>query len=332
MHRLIPKVAVGVSLLFSVTGCWERFPGNYHVLWTTDSKMLAVCGSELQLFTSDLSMVRVTQTDESCNHMTSVKNDMLVYGANGNIFYWDLTNSLLIHYVATSFSHTNYVEPSPDGTKLAAANDQGNLDVFEFPSLNLVTALPMKIVTSPSRSYPTIAWSSNNESIAFNDTETLPANKVNVTIHVYNIMNKTSILSPFKLLFLGSGSLILSWSPNNRYIAVGTISYSFDDKGKAVLHIWDIDKNTFQSGLIFPYSESITDLAWSPDSTKIAIAAGSELDVVDVATLQNTVLRYKTYFMNSVSWSPDGTKIASADGDGTIYVWDANTLQEIAQR
>jgi len=84
-------------------------------------------------------------------------------------------------------------------------------------------------------------------------------------------------------------------------------------------------------------SDIFESLSWSPDGSKIAIAAGSPgcrasnaneyaVRIVDAQSgqLVSSFLGH-TCRLVDVAWSPDGTKIASSSFNGDTFVWDALT-------
>jgi WD40 repeat protein len=75
------------------------------------------------------------------------------------------------------------------------------------------------------------------------------------------------------------------------------------------------------------HTDIVTDVAWSPDGTRLALASyDTTVRVWDAAT--GTILHTltgHTKVVYSVAWSPDGTRLASFSYDDTARVWDAAT-------
>ncbi|GAC1621000.1 MAG: hypothetical protein NVS4B9_12030 [Ktedonobacteraceae bacterium] len=129
--------------------------------------------------------------------------------------------------------------------------------------------------------------------------------------------------------------LSVAWSPNGQYIASGGRDRS--------VRIWEParvqQKRTFWS--IFSPNQGqktweghqgqIYDLAWSPDSKRLASACGdcrvrvrnlyaehlAVLPAVDAATIKNTV-----------AWSPNGQYLAIGGNDKAVHVWDSAAKKE----
>jgi hypothetical protein len=134
---------------------------------------------------------------------------------------------------------------------------------------------------------------------------------------------------------------VVAWSPNGQLIAsAGT---------GTKMHVWKA--LTGDTERVYPHPTpflrfaSIHALAWSPNGTRIASICSSDVANVrqkivriwDVASGQE-LLPYPmpTGFSNgaltetsALAWSPDGQSIASTTGDGTIYIWNANTGKQV---
>jgi WD40 repeat protein len=131
----------------------------------------------------------------------------------------------------------------------------------------------------------------------------------------------------------------VAWSPDGQHLAIGTNPVRVvDPSGRTtptsypVYVFWPTSGNDNQA--------TITALAWSPDSTMIAIAAlrpDNNGCVVEIWNIQ-TNLRVNSYDcqnspngISSLSWSADDHFIASADGQ-SIQVWNAFTNTSLFQQ
>ena len=70
----------------------------------------------------------------------------------------------------------------------------------------------------------------------------------------------------------------------------------------------------------------ITEIAYSPDSTRLAVASSIGVWLYDTNTAQEVaLLTGHTDVVTSVSFSPNGLTLASGNRDDTIQIWDATT-------
>ena len=67
----------------------------------------------------------------------------------------------------------------------------------------------------------------------------------------------------------------------------------------------------------------ISEVAYSPDGTRLAVAGNIGTWLYDAATgAEVALLTGHTNYVRSVSFSPDGTTLASGGSDGTVRLWD----------
>lgn len=112
----------------------------------------------------------------------------------------------------------------------------------------------------------------------------------------------------------------LDYSPDGTMIATGA--------GEGASKIWDAATGAIR----FPRLEEsdddrpVTDVAWSPDSRRLAVALRGGLVVWEAFTRERlmTVALETRYGPQNVTWSPDGTRLALGDNQG-LRVFDAAT-------
>jgi WD40 repeat protein/serine/threonine protein kinase len=131
---------------------------------------------------------------------------------------------------------------------------------------------------------------------------------------------KSGPIEPIEIGMILEGSLpisALSWSPNGGYLAVGSAMR---------LYIFAMALGKFVHTLN-GHEHIIGDLAWSPDSIRVASASHDNTiriwDTTKGKCLK--VCRGHTATVWSVDWSRDGKYLVSSGDDQTIIIWDART-------
>jgi hypothetical protein len=109
----------------------------------------------------------------------------------------------------------------------------------------------------------------------------------------------------------------VAWSPNGQTIALGG---SFG----LALHSTDL-RRTVRPGA---GTTVVTDLAWSPDSTRLVSGdTAGRAAVWDAATgTQLASWAASAGAVTSVAWSPDGSRIAISTEDGEVQLWESATF------
>ena len=76
---------------------------------------------------------------------------------------------------------------------------------------------------------------------------------------------------------------------------------------------------------------SISEVAWSPDGTRLAVANSIGIWIYDAHTgAEVALLTGHTDWVSSVSFSPDGLTLASGSWDNTVRLWEVASGQEKA--
>jgi WD40 repeat protein len=132
-----------------------------------------------------------------------------------------------------------------------------------------------------------------------------------------------------------------AWSPDGSQLATTWgpgIKVWNATTGEEQLTIWGPGKKvwdtlTGEEQQLSDLTLKVTDLAWSPDGTRIAMVSrfGAGVHVFDAATGEEML----TFSRNSggiwaVIWSPNSSRIATAGMDGTATIWDAGSGDELA--
>jgi WD40 repeat protein len=71
--------------------------------------------------------------------------------------------------------------------------------------------------------------------------------------------------------------------------------------------------------------ELVMALAWSPDGSSLAAAAGESIHLYETSPLQERLKLTVGVWSTSLAFSPDGTLLASGNRDGRARLWDASS-------
>jgi WD40 repeat protein len=198
---------------------------------------------------------------------TSINNGSI---DNGSVEVWNATTGKLLYTYHSHSIGSSDISWSPDSTRIISTFDQ-TIEIW-----NVVTEETLSTINRST--YPHVAdigWSPNSKHIEVLYQETLYQRNYRI-----QILDATS----FKVLYTRSVTATdrkIHWSPNSKYIAIAT---------NIGVEIWDV----LSGNDLYTYLGHIQ--------------VGAEGTPV-----------------NDVAWSPDSKRIASAGVDGSIQVWDATT-------
>jgi WD40 repeat protein/serine/threonine protein kinase len=195
---------------------------------------------------------------------------------------------------------------SPDGSKLAAGGRDGTVHVWDAAS-----GKKLRVLQAHKLLLRTVVFSSDGTRLA--------AWEAGGTITIWNVDTGALVTEVVHPGAVTEGA----WSPDDRLLASGhedgTVTLCATQTGAPVVSL-------------HAHGNAIYDLAWSPDSTRIATSSESDfyVNVWDVASQQKVLgpLRH-SHGITSIAWEPNGQRIASGGFDQALKLWDATTGREI---
>jgi WD40 repeat protein len=209
---------------------------------------------------------------------------------------------------------------SPDSHYLVAGSVNPPVRIWDVDQGQVTRTIP-----ASSGTVSRVSWSPDGAYIALGAIA--PQN----TLQVWNLTTSRTVLTDS----IGDVADVV-WSPDGQRLAVASGGEVWNDGiHNAWVNIYDTTHWQIQAHL--PYTDGIFALAWSPDSTQIAVGSASvtltlgTIAIWDVMTGQH-IRTYSGHgkVVNRLAWSPDGRFLASASDDHTAKVWDVSTGQNTA--
>lgn len=206
------------------------------------------------------------------------------------------------------------IDWSPDGSKLAIGYVSGELEIID-------TATGQIIFSDNSRKFiSSLDWSPTCQQLAIGQQNELDE-------------SASQVIDPINGEILrqhNSHEWIISsvaWSPDGTLLA-DALQKDAGQNATWEMRIWDI--TTIPSTAVAHYEIPTHTIAWSPDGTRIAVTNlyGVQTRIIESETGE-VIINLADFDASSAVWSPDGNLIASGTYESKIYVWDANTGQEI---
>jgi len=219
--------------------------------------------------------------------------------------------SIAVTFQATAqsipFDTVNVVAWSPDGTRLATANYNNVIQIWNAESGDVLVSL------MGHSSYITdLDWSPDNSKIASSSNDQ--------TAIIWDAIVGQPL---FILSGHGQGVIGVIWSLDGTQVITGTDGIDVP----ANLRIW----NSSTGNLMTEIPASTTgSIAWSPDGSLLAQGTNTFIVLRDAQTLQlrgSLGLDQNTDFnagfqVTSVAWSPNSATVAVGYLNGIIRVWD----------
>lgn len=219
----------------------------------------------------------------------SPDNTMLASGAaDDSVWIWDAASGEILHKLEMYGSRIDW---SPSGTLLAIGNRAGEVLLWDVANDDILQTL------NHTGYITCVAWSTNGTLLA--------SGSADQTVRLWAVGPDLAEVEQGSLTETDQASLApVIASP------LPTIN-----EANAT--------NVAQFGIPIVFSQAVTEITWSPDSTMLASIIGTknEVQLWDVTT-RNVVCSLRHYYVNSVAWSPDGTLLATGNFMDTIRLWD----------
>jgi len=234
---------------------------------------------------------------------------------------------------------------SPDGSKLAAAGEDGLVKLWD-PA----TGQELAVISGHEQGVWGVAWSHDGRKMATGSGDTTvrlwdpTTGQVLATLKGHTNRVSAAVFSPDgKLLATGSDDGTLKMWDTATASELMTIqagagwirSLAFSPDGRMLvtglsLKSWDV--TTGRELRAFDSFGAVWSIAFSPDGKRFAAGTKERTaSIWDVNTGEELILfKGHTGEVRAVAWSPDGQLLATGSADRTIKLWNIATGQELA--
>ncbi|MHC4200685.1 MAG: WD40 repeat domain-containing protein [Planctomycetota bacterium] len=242
-------------------------------------------------------------------------------GGDKGVHLWSArTGDLLTRFIKDA--HWVSVAFSPDSTRLAAANWQGELHIWRLGSSE--PGLKIKPDSGRRLLFETITFSP--------DGKTLASGSYDGLLRFWNTTTGEELLPGVS----GSGHQAyvtsLSFSPDGSRLAIGT--------NKNILGIWDsvsgerlarIDAEAGYKKRRGHGCGGWFRVQWSPDGDSVVSGYDGEITVWQIDSAKPRARMFNDINTHSLTISPDGRYLATGGGVRWASVWDLETRQEASR-
>lgn len=174
-----------------------------------------------------------------------------------------------------------------------------------------------------------IQWVGSITDLSFSPDGTLLAvGDQQGAIILWNVMTGKAIRQLRGDNKLPDSMISIAWSPNGQWLAATGYSPSLADSAETRLWVWDV----LTGHVIYEHpqgEDNLGGIAWSPDSTRLAVAAGVEGQawLMDTSTWEqvDSIASAEYNQVTDVAWSPDGQHLAIVFVYGPLKIADVAT-------
>jgi WD40 repeat protein len=260
--------------------------------------------------------------------------------AEGRVFLIDIQYGIAIERQIGNHDHGgNSVSWNSDGTRLATSGQDGRVQVWDGFSGALLYTIETKdnwvgkVAYHPEQ--PVLAFSAGRTVKCWNEFQGIiyessghastiadigwhPEGSV-VAVAAYNGVTVHAPFrqsSPRKFYWKGS-SLLLSWSPDARYIATG--------EQDSTVHFWYVDSGT--DAQMWGFDTKVLELSWHSSGRWLATGGGISICVWDCrgnGPAGRTPQTLECHFnkITQIAYQPRGHYLASTDMDRFLLLWE----------
>jgi len=243
-------------------------------------------------------------------------------GWDGTVIVWETTTGNLIRRLAGHSNSVRAVTFSPDGRYLASGAEDGKVLLWNLRRDYASETL----FEHGSRAYR-VEFSPDGNRVAVTYTDK--------TVWVVSLAEKQPVCPPLLEESYYQEFVSIAFSPDGNSLAVanqGTIVFwdmaTCTQKGEALsTAMWE--KSNIPGG-----SGRIDNLAFSPDGSDLAVGAGDNFIVLDLAAGKpkyEPIVIHPNYPVSSIAYTKDGSLLALGMGDKTVVLIDPVTGKQIGQ-
>lgn len=225
--------------------------------------------------------------------------------------YTAVTKTVDTDKVITTPNSVNGVAVSPDGTRIASAQADHSIRIWDTAS-----GAP---VGSPLTGHSDIVWS-----VAFSpDGKTLVSGSEDKTVRLWDVESGSAIGDPLE----GHTGVVRSvaFNPDGVTVASG----SFDK----MIRLWNVRSGKQIGEPLAGHTGWVFSIAFNPDGTRLA--SGGYDDTVRIWDVRDRTQVVPPAggagTVNAVAYSPDGSELVSASIFGDLMRWDPETAQPVGE-